>query len=106
MTDEELSRSKSIEGMSDEEKLRFFTVMRRMHGAEVTVYNADDTSLLYKFTKSELKDIAPSHGLLFNLVKPCPRVVLAHIQVGAWEFWQDVTGQEVGEGRQYAVSLP
>lgn len=107
MTDEELAREKSIEGLSDEERLRFFALMRKMHGATVTVYDADDSSLVYTFRKEVLRDIPHGSGLQFELDRTGPRVILAHIAVGPWEFWQDIRGRDHPNGNKvYNVSLP
>jgi hypothetical protein len=105
MTDEELARAKSIEHLTEEERQRFFHIQRRFHGVSMDVYSADDTSLIYRFSNAELRDVPPGHGISFTDPNG-PQFVLVHIHIGPWEFWQDVRGTDVGATRQYNVSLP
>jgi hypothetical protein len=105
MTDEELARAKSIEHLSEEERQRFFHIQRRFHGVTMDVYSADDTAQLYNFSKEELRDVPPGHGVWFTLPDG-PKFVLAHIRMGPWEFWQDVRGYQTAQGFRYNVSLP
>lgn len=103
MTDEETLRRGLIEGLSQDEKWRFFTVTRKFTDVVVHAYDDEGTICWHAVVKPGEYE----GGITLSQPGHLTHTVLWHIRIGAWEFWESTIGRDKSDGmKEFTVHLP